>query len=150
METKQIQIEMRPTEGNHVFVECGNLTVNRVEYYMTAHYFLWQDGNFHLGKEEQKPYQQKGNLYMSRKGTMSYPSESAKKKTIAILDEAVNKWVKESKHLLIDAELKYILNAISLRKKAIEAKTIDIRMLKLEIEDLEGGEHLPTYSGYDT
>lgn len=148
METKQIQIDMRPTEKDHIFVECQSIMVNRVEYSLTAHYFRWNDGNFYLGMEDQQDWKRKGNLYMSRKGDCSYPSESAKRKTIEILDKAVNKWVSESESLLLESEKKYLSHAIETRRKAIADMRLNIDKMTMEIRQLENGKHLPTYSEF--
>src|SRR5258708_35329078 len=91
--TKLGHIFITPTEANHLHVSSrdGNgstekyLTLRGCEYYISAHFYLWKGGSFHLGEEARNEYERRQSLYISNHGA----SESARTKLDECLTTAV-------------------------------------------------------------
>jgi len=151
METKNRIIEFKATEGNHIYLEGDKIVANGVTYYVTAHYFRWNDGKFYLGREDQRPYERGSSLYISRQGNpMAKISTSARRKIAEMLPKAVNEWAESNKDSISQAEKKYLEYAISTREKAISEMQSKIDEMTKEIRQLKNGWHLTTYSDFAT
>lgn len=85
-----------PTKMNHLYIQ-GEIILFGVEYRYGAHFFRWSDGKFYLDKEnENRDYMRILNsLFMSRKGSLSDPTEAAKKRCLFLITPEVQKWAKE-------------------------------------------------------
>jgi hypothetical protein len=48
-------IVFRPTQSDHIYVECREFTVRGKTQNVSAHYYLWSDNSWHLGMEKYMP-----------------------------------------------------------------------------------------------
>lgn len=101
--TKLGQVEIVATSMQHLSVQASNggtparnLTVRGIPYHVHAHLFLWADGTWNLGKEEEREYDRARNLYVTRTDAGHWgqdASESARKAITAALLDSVREWV---------------------------------------------------------
>jgi hypothetical protein len=123
--TKLGPIFITPTEANHLHVSSrGNggtenyLTLRGCEYYVSAHFYAYQDGTFNIGPEfteaqdsngkhtrpTNNTYERRQSLYISNHSA----SESARTKIAEVLTEAVTKWVSENPETIAAAHIEHL------------------------------------------
>lgn len=95
---KMGMVRALPTDAKHIYVstpEHGVITVNGVDYYLSAHIYLWEDGAWHWGASRDTQYSEP---HMRRieptgnPGNRDYnPSYAAREKVrVAVLVEVLN------------------------------------------------------------
>jgi hypothetical protein len=118
--TKFGPVEVKPTDGKHVYVQFGghytdapSMSVRGVEYNGSVHFYLYENGEFHIGDEFYTPSHPNGekrlaNAYDKRSALHLYrtdwvqrgsyaksePSEAARKTIAEALEAAVGEWLK--------------------------------------------------------
>jgi hypothetical protein len=143
---------LNPTSGTHIYADanhnclsenipvrpdgdrCAPLTVNRVAYGATIHFYLWADGHWHIGMEFDKDgnalnsYARRQSLYMSKLHHKSYadshPSFAAVDKVLAGVEAPLNEWCKTHAEVLHNA--------------AVEDARKRVETLKAEIAEVQG------------
>lgn len=113
LQTELGAIRILPTEASHIYVtglgaDSAQLTVNRVEYYVSGHLYLWADGKFYFGREGDRT-SQIHEPYMRKVGVANYndqhPSQAALRKAREVLTKVVNEWAYANPKAMAEAEL---------------------------------------------
>ena len=147
VQTKLGPIFITPTEANHIHVTSrhdrnegsGLLTLRGCEYYISAHFYGYEDGTFNIGPEfheensrrQGKPvlanqYDRRQSLYISNHAA----SESARTKLAEVVTEAVTKWVSENPETIAAAHIEYLRNKV-------ESAQSDVHKAKEVLRDAE-------------
>jgi len=142
--TKYGEVEMRPTQGDHIFVDLSTkrsttegLTVFGVTYRGSAHFGLyngqWEPMRYEDGRT------QVYWLHLYRPGlTVDGASTSARKKIGEELTAAVRNFAKQNPGALIDAQAAHVAEEIEKRREKIAEHEAEINKLRKEIIDLGG------------
>lgn len=125
METYAIEIpllatlEIVFTDATHCHVSNprgGVLKLRGVEYRPSAHFFLWSDNRWHVGRETENSYQQGQHLSVTRanwtKVSDMYASQSARKKIGSEVETAVNNFAVNNPAIILDAHRQHLQDAV--------------------------------------
>ncbi len=132
--------KFNPTDKAHIYVEASeSIIIRGIPYNATAHYYLWDDGQFHLGEQSQQPWQQHKNLYCTRQDDKRFscdPSESARKSLIVLFDEAVAEWTKNHAADIQQAEVESKKSQKQSRLDKIAEHKTAIEKLEKEVNEI--------------
>ena len=103
------------TDAKHAYISTGldnPVTVNRVQYLVECHVYLWSDGVWHIGEEGKNEWEQRQSLYMSRVGWVNYkdahPSRSAHNKAAQELRLAAHNFAVNNPAIIRDAQREHL------------------------------------------
>jgi len=108
LKTKFGMVTAFVTDANHIYVtnnpdsgrNIQDFIVRGVPYHVTAHFYRWQDGSWHLGEEKAQEYQRVYQaLYMTRRDKMlEAPSNAARKTVYDELQIVVGAWASQTQN----------------------------------------------------
>lgn len=123
-------LELHFTDGKHVFASTPRgsaLTVNRVQYHVGCHIYLWSTGEWQIGNEDVDAYTRRQSLHMTRvdwvKVNDMYPSRAAWDKAASDIWLAVHNFAINNPGIVREAQLEHLRNEYD---KA-EAASIDAK-----------------------
>lgn len=134
-----------PTEKGHIYSE-GRIVIRGVDWRWNLHLHLWSDGKWHIGIENDKPWNQKRSLHGYKNDTGDDFTEAAYIKAASLIVPTITEWAYGHKVEMEQAEENYIQSAINHREEQIAAHQNAIDVLYKELDKLECGEHLNSYS----
>jgi hypothetical protein len=117
------------TDAKHAYISTGldnTVTVNRVQYLVRCHVYLWSDGVWHIGEEGKNEWEQRQSLYMTRVGWVNYkdthPSRSAHNKAAQELRLAAHNFAVNNPAIIRDAQREHLREvAEKLEREYVEA-----------------------------
>jgi hypothetical protein len=137
--TKHGPLDLYPVDADRVRIEVGipmnvdgrSFDLNGVPHAVQAWAYLWSDGRWHLGREDDRVSQlHEPNLTRRDRyggGELKDPSRSAYEKARTAIEEAVNEWASaaEARHVLSVAHVeqleKELDRAVSRHEQAEQA-----------------------------
>lgn len=134
-----------PTEKGHIYSE-GRIIIRGVDWRWNLHLHLWSDGKWHIGIENEKPWDQKRSLHGYKNGNGDTFTEAAYSKAASLIVPTITEWAYRHPAEMAEAEENYIQSAINHREEQIAAHQLAIDILNKELDKLECGEHLDLYS----
>ena len=134
-----------PTEKGHIYSE-GQVFIRGVDWRWSLHLHLWSDGKWHVGIENDRPWNQKAALHGSRPDSFDGFTDAAYNKAKELIVPAVVAWAEAHHCEMQKAEDEHIERALGQRLEQIEAHQNAIDVLQMELEELRKGKHLNTYS----
>jgi hypothetical protein len=119
------------TSADHVCAHTSRqndsaLTVNRVQYSVNAHVYLWSDGTWNLGEEGKDAYQRRQSLHATRfhwiKVSDMYPSQPARDKMTSVVEQAVRNFAVSNAGIIRAAQLQHLQEELE-KAEVIERET---------------------------
>jgi hypothetical protein len=139
--TKRGTFTLKPTERDHIYAD-GHATVRGKRQRLSAHFHLWNDGKWRLGREDKKDWERKREAYFDGGGATTAFFNDA----IPDLEGGVNEWAAANQAAIAEAEQEYKERGIANRLDQISRHEKALVALKREVRQLQAGEHLSCYS----
>lgn len=130
LETPLGLIKLNVTDGNHIYAECGYMTVLRVEYWVTLHISRQTDGQFNT--------KDRYSLYTSRKQYKpgdDKASTAAQKKLLSVLIPCINEWAIAHPEVLAAAEASYINNELQRLEEKLASSINSVKDAQKTLSD---------------
>lgn len=143
-----------PTQKDHIYLSCGHnindpkeypegtrqgpLVINKVDYCVNCHFYLWKDGKWHIGMENDNA-SRIGCLYLS-KVNYHNPSDrfpwAAYKKITEQLPLYINQWAMENFDKIALAHLEHLNDVMEKKLQEIHDAGEKLKTLTTEYEML--------------
>ena len=119
-ETFTLQTTLGPlniqfTDAKHAYISTGRdnaVTVNRVQYSVGCHVYLWSDGAWRIGQEQDEIYLQRQSFHMTRANWFKYkdahPSKSAWDKAAGEIGLAAHNFAVNNPAVIRDAHREHL------------------------------------------
>jgi hypothetical protein len=136
--TKFGMIKIKPTQGDHIFVDLNGLTMRGIGYKGNMHVYRWSAGTWQIGPESKNSYERRQHFYLTRDWATnnfnaSPPSESARKAIEAEVLPLIQKWIAANADALTHADRERRADEVRKRMEQIRELNKEIEKLGLEI-----------------
>lgn len=109
VEVKNVgKLKILPTDTKHVYicnVDRSWITINNVNYYIGAHLYKWDDGQWHWGSRREESFREPHLRRVEPTGNRDYnPSSVGRAKAGELILEFMQKWIQENPGKMREAE----------------------------------------------
>lgn len=145
--TRYGQVRLTPTQANHIYVSNDihgvhhSLVVNNSELSnVSAHYYLWDDGKWHLGPQE-KTELERGRQLWAKKDMLNEASDSQKRKLTEEFDKVVSQWAAANSKAIFEAEIADLEQQKERAREAVQEAEENLRVKRDEMNQVYGKLH---------